>query len=106
MEKYSKNTIWGVLRDTQKNTKEILPGRANSATNTPKILPGVLLEYFWGKIEIPKGAAAEGRRPLWGRPEAAPLFLLPKYSKSIPGSIFGVFFAELALPGSIFLVFF
>ena len=30
--------------------------------------------------------------------------ILPKYSKSNPGSIFGVFFCELALPRSIFWV--
>ena len=67
-----------------KNTPKILPGRANSPKNTLKILPGVFLEYFLNKIEIPKEAAAEGRRLLWGRPQAATLFfiqkILPKYS--------------------------
>ena len=46
--KYSKNTIWGILRDAQKNTQKILPGRANSpktySKNTPRSIFRVLFE--------------------------------------------------------------
>ena len=46
--KYSQNTIWGILRDAQKNTQKILPGRANSpkkySKNTPRSIFGVFFE--------------------------------------------------------------
>ena len=62
----------------KKILKKYFRGEPTRPKNTLKILPGVFLEYFFSKIEIPKGAAAEGRRPLWGRPEAATLFFTQK----------------------------
>ena len=67
--KYSKNTIWGILRDAQKNTQKILPGRANSpkkySKNTPRsifwvlfgelALPGsIFWVCFWASLRIPQ----------------------------------------------------
>ena len=83
--------------------KKYFRGEPTRPKNTLKILPGVFWEYFLSKIEIPKGAAAEGRRPLWGRPQAAILFLYKKYFKNIPGNIFRVFFGRVGSPRKYFL---
>ena len=68
-------------------------GEPTRPKNTLKILPGVVLEYLLNKIEIPKGAAAEGRHSIF-------------YPKDTPKIFLGVFLkyfsGELALPGSIF----
>ena len=60
MIKYSKNHIWGILRDAQTNTQKILLGEPTRPTNTLKILPGVFVEYFLNKNRV----AASGRA-LW-----------------------------------------
>ena len=93
---YSKNTILGILRDAQKILKKYFWGEP-TRPKILNILPGIFLEYFWNKIEIPREAAAEGRHSI---------FYSKNTPKNTPGSIFRVFLGELALPRSIFWVFF
>ena len=49
------------------------------------------MEYFSPKIENPKGAAAEGRRPLLGVAEGHPSILGENYSQNTPKILRGVF---------------
>ena len=45
---------------------------------------------------IPKGAAAEGRSPLWGRPQAYTLFVIQKILKKYCSNISSLL--DVALP--------
>ena len=60
--------------------------------NTPRSIFGVYFEYFSPQIENPKGAAAEGRRPLWGAAEGRPSILGEKYSKNTQKILWRLFF--------------
>ena len=59
--------------------------------NTPRSIFGVYFEYFSPQIENPKGAAAEGRRPLWGAAEGRPSIFIEKKCLNSPKIIPGVF---------------
>ena len=77
VEKWSENGPRETAYITQwsKNGRKMVPGR-------PQTIFGVLFDHFltiFLQIENPKGAAAEGRRPLWGAAGGRPSIWCEKY---------------------------